>query len=123
MCYVYVPALTHSFLFQIVNNKQIMYDCDKGYVLDVGPPGATCVGGKWRPLELPQCLLGQHPRLRWNRKRRSIEMRYISSTYRMREKRDLEKKLRYEIYQYFPQWKNATNNGKMPSPSEMRKSF
>uniref|UniRef100_A0A1A9WXH7 Sushi, von Willebrand factor type A, EGF and pentraxin domain-containing protein 1 n=1 Tax=Glossina brevipalpis TaxID=37001 RepID=A0A1A9WXH7_9MUSC len=94
---------------KIVNNKQIMYDCDKGYVLDVGPPGATCVGGKWRPLELPQCLLGQHPRLRWNRRRRSIEMRYIGSTYRMRETRDLEKKLRYEIYQHFPQWKNVAN--------------
>lgn len=78
---------------QIVNNKQIMYDCDKGYVLEIGPPGATCVGGKWRPLELPQCLLGQHPRLRWNRKRRSIQMRYLRSQYLLRNKRDLQRKL------------------------------
>lgn len=21
-----------------------MYDCDKGYVLEEGPPGATCIG-------------------------------------------------------------------------------
>ncbi|XP_037959565.1 uncharacterized protein LOC119688947 isoform X2 [Teleopsis dalmanni] len=78
---------------KIVNNKQIMYDCDKGYVLEVGPPGATCVGGKWRPLELPQCLLGQHPRLRWNRKRRSIQMRYLRSLYLLRNKRILQSKL------------------------------
>ncbi|XP_028899392.1 uncharacterized protein LOC105217452 isoform X1 [Zeugodacus cucurbitae] len=78
---------------KIVNNKQIMYDCDKGYVLEIGPPGATCVGGKWRPLELPQCLLGQHPRLRWNRKRRSIQIRYLRSQYLLRNKRDLQRKV------------------------------
>ena len=70
-----------------------MYDCDKGYVLEIGPPGATCVGGKWRPLELPQCLLGQHPRLRWNRRRRSIEMRYLRSLQLMKNQRDLQRKL------------------------------
>lgn len=59
---------------KVVNNKQIMYECDKGYIFaDGAPPGATCVGGKWSPLELPICLPGQHPRLRWNRKRRSID--------------------------------------------------
>ncbi|KAK9711611.1 WAP-type (Whey Acidic Protein) 'four-disulfide core' [Popillia japonica] len=57
---------------KITNNKQIMYDCDKGYILDEGPPGATCVGGKWSPSELPKCVLGQHPRLRWSRRRRSL---------------------------------------------------
>lgn len=62
---------------KVVNNKQIMYECDKGYVfVDGAPPGATCVGGKWSPQELPICELGQHPRLRWNRKRRSINKRY-----------------------------------------------
>lgn len=39
---------------KVINNKQIMYDCDKGYVLEIGPSGATCVGGKWSPSELPQ---------------------------------------------------------------------
>lgn len=90
-----------------------MYDCDKGYVLDIGPPGATCVGGKWRPLELPQCLLGQHPRLRWNRKRRSIKMRYLRSSYLMKHKRNLERNLRNEIYHHFPNWNNLTTNGKI----------
>lgn len=88
-----------------------MYDCDKGYVLDIGPPGATCVGGKWRPLELPQCLLGQHPRLRWNRRRRSIEMRYLRSSYLMKHKRNLEFNLRNEIYNHFPNWNNNLNEG------------
>lgn len=75
---------------KIANNKQIMYDCDKGYVLEEGPPGATCLGGKWSPSQLPRyvtpshphwltpafcrCVLGQHPRLRWSRRRRSIIM-------------------------------------------------
>lgn len=89
------------FILQIVNNKQIMYDCDKGYVLEIGPPGATCVGGKWRPLELPQCLLGQHPRLRFNRRkrrRRSVEMRHLRLSALMQEYRNIERKLRQ--YQY-----------------------
>ncbi|XP_034950831.1 uncharacterized protein Hasp [Chelonus insularis] len=58
---------------KVPNNKQIMYDCDKGYVLDEGPTGATCIGGKWSPKELPTCLRGQHPRLRWSRRRRSVD--------------------------------------------------
>ncbi|XP_011341700.1 uncharacterized protein LOC105281865 isoform X2 [Ooceraea biroi] len=58
---------------KIVNNKQIMYDCDKGYVLDDGPSGATCIGGSWSPKELPKCILGQHPRIRWSRRRRSVD--------------------------------------------------
>ncbi|EDV98774.1 uncharacterized protein LOC6566632 isoform X2 [Drosophila grimshawi] len=79
---------------KIVNNKQIMYDCDKGYVLEVGPPGATCVGGKWRPLDLPQCLLGQHPRLRWNRRRRrSLQLRQLRSIYLLRRQRELQRQL------------------------------
>lgn len=56
---------------KIMNNKQIMYDCDKGYILsEKGPVGATCVGGLWRPRELPECLPALHPRLRWNRRRK-----------------------------------------------------
>ncbi|XP_062121270.1 uncharacterized protein LOC133835281 isoform X2 [Drosophila sulfurigaster albostrigata] len=88
---------------KIVNNKQIMYDCDKGYVLEVSwsPPGATCVGGKWRPLDLPQCLLGQHPRLRWNRRRRrSLELRQLRSVFLLRRQRELQRQLlEHQIYQ------------------------
>lgn len=85
-----------------MNNKQIMYDCDKGYVLEIGPPGATCVGGKWRPLELPQCLLGQHPRLRFNRRKRrkrSVEMRHQRLTALMKEYRNIARKLRQYEYE------------------------
>lgn len=39
---------------KVSNNKQIMYDCDKGYVLNEGPPGATCIGGRWSPAQLPR---------------------------------------------------------------------
>lgn len=57
-----------------MNNKQIMYDCDKGYILsEKGPVGATCVGGLWRPTELPSCLPGLHPRLRWTRRKRHTQ--------------------------------------------------
>ncbi|KAL1454321.1 hypothetical protein WDU94_010593, partial [Cyamophila willieti] len=52
---------------KISNNKQIMYECEKNYVLSSGPPGATCVGGHWSPAELPKCSLGQHPRIRSKR--------------------------------------------------------
>ncbi|XP_060533491.1 sushi, von Willebrand factor type A, EGF and pentraxin domain-containing protein 1 isoform X2 [Cylas formicarius] len=58
---------------KVANNKQIMYDCEKGYVLAEGPPGATCVGGRWSPSELPKCLPGEHPRFRFNRRRRSVK--------------------------------------------------
>lgn len=52
-----------------------MYDCDKGYILsEKGPVGATCVGGQWRPTELPECLPGLHPRLRWSRRKRDIRL-------------------------------------------------
>ncbi|KAL4708940.1 hypothetical protein ACJJTC_014968, partial [Scirpophaga incertulas] len=69
---------------KVVNNKQIMYECDKGYVLSEGPPGATCVGGHWSPRELPICTLYQHPRIRWSRRRRSIpepEIRHRRSAF------------------------------------------
>ncbi|XP_065167243.1 CUB and sushi domain-containing protein 3-like isoform X3 [Atheta coriaria] len=59
---------------KVINNKQIMYDCEKGYILNEGPPGATCIGGHWSPRTLPRCVIGQHPRLRWSRRRRSIVM-------------------------------------------------
>lgn len=39
---------------KVTNNKQIMYECDRGYVLTDGPPGATCIGGRWSPKQLPR---------------------------------------------------------------------
>lgn len=31
-----------------------MYDCDKGFALTEGPPGATCIDGQWSPKQLPR---------------------------------------------------------------------
>lgn len=71
-----------------------MYDCDKGYILgERGPPGATCVGGLWRPTELPLCLPGLHPRLRWNRRKRSLQIRAHRSQFLLRNIRQLQRKL------------------------------
>jgi hypothetical protein len=39
---------------KVTNNKQIMYECNRGYVLADGPPGATCIGGRWSPKQLPR---------------------------------------------------------------------
>lgn len=80
---------------KVINNKQIMYECDKGYVIEIGPPGATCIGGKWSPKELPTCIPGQHPRLRWNRRRRSIDLRlrFHRSNHLKQHYRFLKRKL------------------------------
>ncbi|KAK7866166.1 hypothetical protein R5R35_001392 [Gryllus longicercus] len=57
---------------KVTNNKQIMYECERGYVLADGPPGATCLGGRWSPKQLPRCVPGMHPRLRWSRSVRAV---------------------------------------------------
>eukprot|EP00095_Tigriopus_kingsejongensis_P012471 maker-scaffold323_size206388-snap-gene-0.12 protein:Tk12471 transcript:maker-scaffold323_size206388-snap-gene-0.12-mRNA-1 annotation:"hypothetical protein HELRODRAFT_189328" len=31
---------------KVMNNRQILFECGKGYKLDDGPPGATCVDGR-----------------------------------------------------------------------------
>lgn len=86
-----------EFLSQIMNNKQIMYDCDKGYILNErGPVGATCVAGLWRPTELPECLPGLHPRLRWSRRRRDVQNPHTHKLLRNfgRFKREMREMLR-----------------------------
>ncbi|KAI5725568.1 hypothetical protein M8J77_017209 [Diaphorina citri] len=60
---------------KITNNKQIMYECEKNFVLSSGPPGATCIGGHWSPSELPKCTPGQHPRIRSKREARLRRLR------------------------------------------------
>ncbi|XP_021914139.1 sushi, von Willebrand factor type A, EGF and pentraxin domain-containing protein 1 isoform X2 [Zootermopsis nevadensis] len=67
---------------KVTNNKQIMYECERGYVLTDGPPGATCIGGRWSPKQLPRCVPGMHPRLRWSRSvhaRRALLMAHNQS--------------------------------------------
>lgn len=58
---------------KITNNRQIMYECERHYTLDPqGPPGATCVDGRWSPIEKPRCVRGSHPQvIKENRKRRA----------------------------------------------------
>ena len=58
---------------RIFNNKQILYECDKGFTLDNGPPGSTCVDGQWSPKEFPKCVKGSHPK--FSRVVRSISNR------------------------------------------------
>lgn len=71
-----------------------MYDCDKGYILqEKGPVGATCVGGVWRPVELPACQAGVHPRLRWNRRKRSLQMKATRSQFILKNYRNLKRKI------------------------------
>ncbi|XP_054274318.1 uncharacterized protein LOC128994090 isoform X3 [Macrosteles quadrilineatus] len=69
---------------KVTNNKQIMYDCNRGYVLADGPPGATCIGGRWSPKQLPRCVPGQHPRLRWSRSVRSKRQALLRHWLRLR---------------------------------------
>lgn len=54
---------------RVSNNKQIIYECDRDYHIETGPPGATCVHGKWQPGELPKCTRVYYPKnqQRWNR--------------------------------------------------------
>ena len=50
---------------KISNDRQILFDCDKGFKLDVGAPqGATCIDGEWSPPEVPQCKPSVHPSIR-----------------------------------------------------------
>nr|XP_014289884.1 sushi, von Willebrand factor type A, EGF and pentraxin domain-containing protein 1 isoform X2 [Halyomorpha halys] len=62
---------------KVTNNKQIMYECNKGYTLAEGPPGATCIAGHWSPKNLPRCVPGLHPRLRWTRKKRALALIFL----------------------------------------------
>jgi len=51
---------------KIINDRQIMFDCDKGYKLELGSPqGATCVGGRWSPPDIPNCQPEYHPDIKW----------------------------------------------------------
>ena len=39
---------------KIRNNRQIMFQCDRGFELVGGPTGATCIDGHWSPPQLPR---------------------------------------------------------------------
>nr|XP_040565063.1 sushi, von Willebrand factor type A, EGF and pentraxin domain-containing protein 1-like isoform X2 [Lepeophtheirus salmonis] len=52
---------------KIRNNRQIMYQCNRGYVLLNGPTGATCIDGTWSPPQLPRCQEEAHAKSRYSR--------------------------------------------------------
>ncbi|XP_047471545.1 sushi, von Willebrand factor type A, EGF and pentraxin domain-containing protein 1-like [Penaeus chinensis] len=58
--YIYRP-----YVKKVRNNRLIRYECLRGYYLSEGPPGATCIAGKWSPKQLPKCSPKLHPRLNW----------------------------------------------------------
>ena len=41
---------------KVKNNRQIMFECGRGYKLADGPPGATCIDG--RSVQITSLLLG-----------------------------------------------------------------
>ncbi|KAF2349075.1 Sushi/SCR/CCP domain [Trinorchestia longiramus] len=43
-----------AYVKKVRNNRQIRYACNKGFYLRDGPPGATCVAGRWSPAKLPR---------------------------------------------------------------------
>ncbi|CAG9821323.1 unnamed protein product [Phaedon cochleariae] len=95
---------------KVTNNKQIMYDCDKGYVLAEGPPGATCIGGNWSPKQLPKCLLGQHPRIRWNRRKRSAIMEKYKRVFIRHHELILNNRYKRHIHNYLHHMEVELNN-------------
>ena len=47
--YIYRP-----YVKKVHNNRQIRFECNRGFFLSEGPPGATCVAGQWSPNTLPK---------------------------------------------------------------------
>ncbi|GAV05641.1 hypothetical protein RvY_15741 [Ramazzottius varieornatus] len=50
----------YDYIKTVVQDRQIRYECSKGYFLQGGPAGATCVDGNWSPIEKPKCHPGLH---------------------------------------------------------------
>ena len=42
-----------NYVTKVANNRQIKYECDKGFALVEGPQGKTCVRGEWSPKRDP----------------------------------------------------------------------
>nr|XP_045606863.1 sushi, von Willebrand factor type A, EGF and pentraxin domain-containing protein 1-like [Procambarus clarkii] len=75
--YIYRP-----YVKKVRNDRRIRYECNRGYFLSSGPPGATCVAGRWSPSNLPKCSQELHPRAQWLRKRsvnNSDYLEYLSA--------------------------------------------
>lgn len=48
-----------SYIKTVVQDRQIRYECNKGFFLHGGPSGATCVDGNWSPTGMPKCYPGR----------------------------------------------------------------
>ncbi|XP_023218660.1 sushi, von Willebrand factor type A, EGF and pentraxin domain-containing protein 1-like isoform X2 [Centruroides sculpturatus] len=82
-----------SYVRKVGNDRQIMYECHRHYTLIDGPTGATCVDGQWSPREMPRCVRGSHPSVRWIRSaRRKREI--IKNRMRSRRRRGKNKERR-----------------------------
>ncbi|XP_065203954.1 sushi, von Willebrand factor type A, EGF and pentraxin domain-containing protein 1-like, partial [Planococcus citri] len=67
---------------KVINDRQVVYECDKGYVLEGGPVGATCVDGHWRPQKLPKCIHGKHPSIKVSRSIHEDELQqFLNETF------------------------------------------
>lgn len=42
-----------NYVTKVVNNRQIIFECDRGYMLSEGPMGKTCIRGEWAPKTAP----------------------------------------------------------------------
>ncbi|XP_069937241.1 sushi, von Willebrand factor type A, EGF and pentraxin domain-containing protein 1 [Cherax quadricarinatus] len=76
--YIYRP-----YVKKVRNDRRIRYECSRGFFLSEGPPGATCVGGRWSPSNLPKCSPELHPRVQWLKKRSvniSDYLEYLGAT-------------------------------------------
>ncbi|XP_068247282.1 sushi, von Willebrand factor type A, EGF and pentraxin domain-containing protein 1-like isoform X1 [Palaemon carinicauda] len=67
---------------KVRNNRQIRYECNRGFYLSEGPPGATCIAGRWSPKHLPKCDPKLHPRVQWLKRSVSIAdyLKYLNQT-------------------------------------------
>lgn len=60
-----------KYVRKVKNNRQILFECGRGYKLADGPPGATCIDGKWSPSDKPRCVDEFHPKMvQWKRRRK-----------------------------------------------------
>ncbi|XP_064088852.1 sushi, von Willebrand factor type A, EGF and pentraxin domain-containing protein 1-like isoform X5 [Macrobrachium nipponense] len=67
---------------KVRNNRQIRYECNRGFYLSEGPPGATCIAGRWSPKHLPKCSPKLHPRVQWLKRSVNLAdyLKYLNQT-------------------------------------------
>ncbi|XP_045132686.1 uncharacterized protein LOC123516957 isoform X3 [Portunus trituberculatus] len=87
--YIYRP-----YVKKVRNDRRIRFECNKGHFLSSGPPGATCIGGKWRPSTLPRCSPKLHPRVRWTR---SVNASDFHERFNMSSESEMEQETEEEV--------------------------